>query len=124
MNVDVTDEHLVAERRSRSFAPAVRRMTATMRDKGRWLAVAAVALFAAGAWGQHFKVDAASSEVHFTLGSFDGPVNGTFKATAGDFTLDPASGAMTGSITVDASSGDSGNKKRDKKMTNDQMKAQ
>src|SRR5215469_10927458 len=117
MNVDVTDEHLVAERRSRSFAPAVRRMTATMRDKGRWLAVAAVALFAAGAWGQHFKVDPSSSEVHFTLGAWDGPVNGTFHVTSGDLTLDPASGAMTGTVTVDAGSGESGNKKRDKKMT-------
>ena len=33
-------------------------------------------------------------------------------------------GAMTGTVTVDAASGDSGKKNRDKKMTNDQMKAQ
>jgi polyisoprenoid-binding protein YceI len=73
---------------------------------------------------QHYTVDPASSEVHFTLGAWDGPVNGTFRVTSGEFTLDPATGAMTGTITVDAASGDSGNKKRDKKMTNDQMKAQ
>ena len=85
----------------------------------------ALAVFTTAAWTQqHYTVDPASSEVHFTLGASDGPVNGTFRVTSGEFTLDPASGAMTGTITVDASSGDSGNKKRDKKMTNDQMKAQ
>ena len=31
---------------------------------------------------------------------------------------------MTGTVTVDAASGDSGKKNRDKKMTNDEMKAQ
>src|SRR4029077_17617700 len=40
------------------------------------------------------------------------------------FTLDPGTGAMTGSVSVDAASGDSGKKSRDKKMTNDEMKAQ
>jgi polyisoprenoid-binding protein YceI len=85
----------------------------------------ALAVFTAAAWTQqHYTVDPASSEVHFTLGASDGPVNGTFRMTSGEFTLDPGSGAMTGTISVDASTGDSGNKKRDKKMTNDQMKAQ
>ena len=101
------------------------RMRALKGRTSRWLAIAAaVAVFTGAAWGQHFKVDPASSEVHFTLGSFDGPVNGTFKVTSGEFTLDSSSGAMNGTVTVDAASGDSGNKKRDKKMTSDQMKAQ
>src|SRR4051812_35286240 len=92
----------------------------------RWIAVAAAcALFSAAAVAQqHYKVDPAASEVHFNLGASDGPVNGTFRATSGEFTLDPSTGAMTGAISVDAGSGDSGNKKRDKKMSNDQMKAQ
>ena len=86
---------------------------------------AAFVLFSSAAWGQqHYKVDPASSEIHFTLKASDGPVNGTFHLTSGEFTLDPATGAMTGSVAVDASSGDSGNKKRDKNMTNNQMKAQ
>ena len=84
---------------------------------------AAVAFVSTMALGQHYKVDPGSSEIHFTLGASDGAVNGTFRLTSGEFTLDPSTGAMTGTIAVDASSGDSGNKKRDKKMTNDQMKA-
>jgi len=92
----------------------------------RWIAVAAAcALLSATAVAQqHYKIDPAASEVRFVLGASDGPVNGSFHMTSGDFTVDPSSGAMTGTISVDAASGDSGNKKRDKKMTNDQMKAQ
>lgn len=88
-------------------------------------AAAGCALLTAGAWSQpHYKVDPAASEVQFALGASDGPVKGTFHVTSGEFTLDPATGAMTGTVTVDAASGDSGKKSRDKKMTNDQMKAQ
>jgi polyisoprenoid-binding protein YceI len=92
----------------------------------RFLAMAAVfAVLTAASWSQqHYKVDPASSEVHFALGATDGPVSGTFRVTAGEFTLDSASGAMTGTVSVDAASGESGKKGRDKKMTNDQMKAQ
>ena len=85
---------------------------------------AAFAFFSAPAWSQqHYKVDSSSSEIHFSLGSFDGTVKGTFRVSGGEFTLDPGTGAMTGNVAVDASSGDSGNKKRDKNMTDDQMKA-
>ena len=92
----------------------------------RLFAVAAGSLLlTAGAWGQqHYKVDPAASEVQFALGASDGPVKGSFHVTSGEFTFDPATGAMTGTVTVDAASGDSGKKNRDKKMTNDQMKAQ
>lgn len=86
---------------------------------------AAFAFLSTSAWSQqHYKVDPAASEIHFSLGSFDGAVKGTFRVSSGEFTLDPASGAMTGTVAVDAASGDSGNKKRDKNMTADQMKAQ
>jgi polyisoprenoid-binding protein YceI len=72
---------------------------------------------------QHYKVDPAASEVHFSLGGSHA-VDGTFKVSSGEFTLDPQSGAMTGTVTVDASSGDSNEKNRDKKMTTEQLKAQ
>ena len=76
-------------------------------------------------WGEErYKVDPATSEVHFTLGASDHPVEGTFHVTSGEFTLDSQSGGMRGTVTVDASSGDSGNKSRDKKMTSAQLKAQ
>src|SRR3954470_11395779 len=92
----------------------------------RWMVVAAIffVLIAAGWSQQHYSVDPAASEVHFTLGASDHPVEGTFHVTSGEFTLDPATGAMTGTVTVDASSGESGNKSRDKKMTSAQLKAQ
>jgi polyisoprenoid-binding protein YceI len=90
----------------------------------RWLALSAFVLFSAAAWSQHFKVDPTASEVHFTLGATDGPVQGTFHVSAGDFTLDQASDAMTGTVSVDAASGNSGKTGRDKKMTKDELKAQ
>ena len=82
-------------------------------------------LLASSAWGQqHYRVDPATSEVHFTLGASGHPVLGTFHVTSGEFTLDTGTGAMTGMVTVDAGSGESGNKGRDKTMTTKQMKAQ
>jgi polyisoprenoid-binding protein YceI len=85
---------------------------------------AAVALTAPAQSQQHYRVDPGTSEVHFTLGASDHPVEGTFHVTSGEFTLDPQSGAMTGMVTVDAGSGQSGNQGRDKKMTSAQLKAQ
>ncbi len=95
------------------------------RQRCRISVVAAVAVFAASAWGeQHYRVDPALSEVHFTVGASDGAVKGTFHVTSGEFTLDPSTGAMTGTVAVDAGTGESGNKSRDKKMTSSQLKAQ
>jgi polyisoprenoid-binding protein YceI len=85
----------------------------------------AAVMFAAVAWSQqHYRVDPATSEVHYTLRASYHAVIGTFHVTSGEFALDPGSGAMTGTVTVDAASGESGNKSRDKTMTNKQMKAQ
>lgn len=84
-----------------------------------------LAVFGTAALAQeHFQVDPASSQIHFQLGATGHAVEGTFRVTSGDFTLDPQSGAMSGTVTVDAASGNSDNKGRDKKMTNDQLKAQ
>jgi polyisoprenoid-binding protein YceI len=94
------------------------------RRFGLVAAVAVLSLFTAGsAWSQqHYKVDPATSEVHFTLGGSH-TVDGLFKVSSGEFSLDPQSGTMTGMVSVDASSGNSNEPGRDKKMTNDQMKA-
>ncbi len=85
----------------------------------------AVAVFGAAAakCEQHYHVDPAASEIRFELGATGHAVEGTFRVSAGDFTLDAQSGAMTGTVTVDAGSGQSDNKSRDKKMTVDQLKA-
>jgi polyisoprenoid-binding protein YceI len=87
-------------------------------------AVAGFALSVSAQSQQQYRVDPGTSEVHFTLGASDHPVEGTFHVTSGDFSLDPRSGAMTGTVSVDASSGQSGNQGRDKKMTKDQLKVQ
>ncbi|HEY1985597.1 MAG TPA: YceI family protein [Terracidiphilus sp.] len=90
---------------------------------GASLVLAVSSFFTVSASAQNYRVDTSASTVRFTLGGSH-TVVGTFKVSSGDFSLDPQSGAMKGMVTVDASSGNSDDKGRDKKMTNDQMKAQ
>src|SRR5947209_20481664 len=61
-------------------------------------------------------IDPAQSKVHWTLGTTLHTVHGTFAFKNGTFHLDPASGKAGGEIVVYATSGDSGNDGRDKKM--------
>jgi polyisoprenoid-binding protein YceI len=63
-----------------------------------------------------FGVDPAQSKVHWTLGTTLHTVHGTFAFKNGTFHLNPASGKASGEIVVYATSGDSGNDSRDKKM--------
>ncbi len=69
----------------------------------------------------HYVIDAGQSAVHFSLtGSHE--VNGTFHIASGDISFDRVTGQMNGKIIVSAASGDSGDKSRDKKMKNDQLR--
>jgi polyisoprenoid-binding protein YceI len=61
-------------------------------------------------------IDPAQSKVHWTLGTTLHTVHGTFAFKNGTFHLDPATGKASGEIDVYATSGDSGNDSRDKKM--------
>lgn len=72
---------------------------------------------------QKFVVDAAHSEVHFTLGDVLHTVHGTFRVQQGEVDFNPATGQASGSIVVDAMSGQSGNSVRDRRMTDDELKA-
>jgi polyisoprenoid-binding protein YceI len=54
--------------------------------------------------------------VHFTLGAFLHTVHGTFNVNAGTIRFDPSSGHLTGEISVDVKSGQTGNATRDRQM--------
>jgi polyisoprenoid-binding protein YceI len=80
-------------------------------------AITAFILASAGhAQGIAVQLDPAQSKIEFTLGSTLHTVEGTFKLKSGSIRYDPATGKMGGSIVVDATSGESGNGGRDRKM--------
>jgi polyisoprenoid-binding protein YceI len=62
------------------------------------------------------QLDLAQTKIEFTLGSTLHTVEGTFKLKSGTIRFDPAGGKIGGSIIVDATSGESGNAGRDRKM--------
>jgi polyisoprenoid-binding protein YceI len=62
------------------------------------------------------QLDPVQSKIDFTLGSSLHTVEGTFKLKSGAIRFDPSSGKISGSIIVDATSGESGNGGRDRKM--------
>lgn len=65
------------------------------------------------------KLDPANSTIKFTLGATFHTVHGTFKMKDGEIRFDPASGKASGSIVIDATSGESGDSSRDNKMHNE-----
>ena len=78
---------------------------------------------AAHAQQQTFTVNPASSEVHFQLGGNTHAVHGTFHVTSGSIPFDRTTHSISGQITVDPLSGDSGNNSRDQKMKNEVLEA-
>jgi len=62
------------------------------------------------------EIEPAQSKVEFTLGATLHTVHGTFQLKRGSLHFEPASGAASGELLVDARSGASGNDTRDRKM--------
>jgi len=62
------------------------------------------------------RLDPTQSKVHWTLDTTLHTVHGTFALKKGTMHLVPASGKASGEVVVDATSGNSGNDGRDKKM--------
>ncbi len=62
------------------------------------------------------QLDPAHTDIKFTLADVLHTVRGTFKLKDGNLQLNPASGAVSGTIVVDARTGQSGNSMRDRKM--------
>lgn len=79
-----------------------------------WLFVAAAAL----ARGEQLTLDLGteSTKIRFELTTHLHTVHGHFNLTRGHVAFDPASGAVSGEIVVDAASGASGNGMRDRYM--------
>jgi len=65
---------------------------------------------------QTFTVNPASSKVGFALTGTGHEVHGTFHVASGSIQFDRSSPKMSGTVVVSASSGDSGDKSRDKNM--------
>ena len=92
------------------------------------LATLAVAFLCAAlpllAQQETFVLEPAQSHVAFTLGDVLHTVHGTFQMKSGVIRFDPATGAATGQLVVDATSGDSGSKMRDRKMNKDVLESE
>ena len=69
------------------------------------------------------ELDPAKTTVEFTLDATLHTVHGHFKLKNGSMTFDPATGTAKGAITVDATSGDTGNSGRDHKMHKDVLES-
>jgi polyisoprenoid-binding protein YceI len=83
--------------------------------------LAAMAVFLASplvAQQQNLRLDfsPASTAVNFTLGDILHTVHGSFKLKHGDVEYNLATRAVKGSLVIDATSGQSGNRSRDHKM--------
>jgi polyisoprenoid-binding protein YceI len=70
----------------------------------------------AAAQATTLHLDPQRTTINFTLGDVLHTVRGSFRAERGSLNFDPASGALSGEITVDARSAQSGNGMRDRKM--------
>lgn len=70
------------------------------------------------------KFDPAQTKVAYTVDSLLHTVHGTFQLKSGEIRYDPASGAASGLLVVDARSGKSGNDSRDQRMTKSILEAE
>lgn len=86
-----------------------------MRRAALWPAVFLLAQ-AVQAQTLALEFDAAQTKVEFTLPDVLHTVHGTFKLKRGGIQIDAATGAVSGEMVVDATSGDSGSAARDRRM--------
>jgi polyisoprenoid-binding protein YceI len=63
-----------------------------------------------------FQLNPEQSRVQFTLGATFHEVHGSFQLKGGTIHFNPATGEASGSLIVDATSGNTGNERRDRRM--------
>jgi len=63
-----------------------------------------------------WTLDPEATTIDFTLGATLHTVEGGFRLEEGELTFDPETGEVSGRVVVDATSGDTGNDKRDRDM--------
>jgi polyisoprenoid-binding protein YceI len=88
------------------------------RIRGIIAAVVLISAHLALAQNRSLKVllDPAQTQIHWKVSSGLHPTHGTFKLKSGEFLFNPATGVAEGEILVDATTGESGNPARDKRM--------
>jgi len=78
---------------------------------------ASVQLLAPAVAGERvLTLDPAATEIAFSLKATGHVVRGSFRLAGGEVRFDPATGVVTGELTVDATGAETGNDKRDRKM--------
>jgi polyisoprenoid-binding protein YceI len=69
------------------------------------------------------QLDPARTRIEFTLGDILHTVHGSFRLKNGSLHFNASTGAVDGALVVDATSGDSGNHSRDKKMNKEVLES-
>jgi len=102
------------------LAPRVPRVTRPWIRANAFLALAALGALAgaqpAPSEPLTLRLDAKASAVRFTLDAFAHTIHGSFAVQGGAIQFDPATGAASGEVVLDATSGETGNGSRDSKM--------
>ena len=96
-----------------------------MKSRAQALFLAATLALAPLAFAQHqaFTVNPDPSQVNFTLGGNTHHVQGAFHVRSGSISFDPTAHTISGSVVVSATSGNSGDAGRDKKMNADVLES-
>ncbi len=101
------------------FYRIARKVTIAAAVTGGWLALHSDL----NAQEIRVELDPERTIVEFTLDATMHTVHGHFKLKNGSMLFDPSTGAANGAITVDATSGDTGNTGRDHKMHKDVLES-
>lgn len=101
---------LLRSRRAGTFASLNRPLSAIV------LALLGCAAASAQPQELRFQFDPSTTKITFTLGDILHTVRGSFKLKQGDVRYSVGTKSIVGTVTVDATSGESGNHSRDRKM--------